>query len=53
MEHNLDQIFDDDVVFFHDDVDVVDVDDIDDEEYDCYDHINAHNLSSYDVEYDE
>ena len=53
MEHNLDQISDDVVAFFHDDVDVVGVDDIDHEEDDCYYHVLAHNLSADDVEYDE
>ena len=53
MERNLVQILDDVVGTFLEVVDVVDIDDVDDEEYDCYHHTNEHNLSSYDVEYDQ
>ena len=53
LERNLVKILDDVVGTFLEVVDVVDIDDVDDEEYDCYHHTNEHNLSSYDVEYDQ
>ena len=49
-EHNIFYVI---VASFLEVVDDVVVDDVDDEEYDCYHHIHAHNLASYDVEYDE